>query len=154
MMSSTCRRAPSSPFAITTASRSSSGQSFGRYLAEVFLIPQNEMTLAIPVDRLSESALRRFFPRPDETRVRRGMAPDGSPVEGGYNSCFWYPRVGGIARLVRGLARGIDRMHLSTGVASLNLPERRFETLKVLKPAGMSCYQACRSSRCAGYRAT
>ncbi len=103
-------------------------QSFGRYLAEVFLIPQNEKTLAIPVDRLSEGALRRFFPRPDEARVRRGMAPDGSPVDGGYNSCFWYPRVGGISRLVRGLARGIDRMHLSTGVVSLNLSERRLKT--------------------------
>jgi protoporphyrinogen oxidase len=103
-------------------------QSFGRYLAEVFLIPQNEKTLAIPVDRLSEDALRRFFPPPDETRVRRGMAPTGSPVEGGYNSCFWYPRVGGISRLIRGLARGIDRMHLSTGVISLNLPQRRLKT--------------------------
>ena len=103
-------------------------QSFGRYLAEVFLIPQNEKTLAIPVDRLSRGALRRFFPPPDETRVRRGMEPDGSPVDGGYNSCFWYPRVGGISRLVRGLACGIDRMHLSTGVVSLKLPERRLKT--------------------------
>lgn len=104
-------------------------RSFGRYLAEVFLIPQNEKTLAIPVERLSESALRRFFPPPDDARVRRGMAPDGgTPVDGGYNSCFWYPRVGGISRLVRGLARGIERMHLSTGVVSLNLPERRLKT--------------------------
>ena len=103
-------------------------QSFGRYLAEVFLIPQNEKTLAIPVDRLSETALRRFFPRPDEARVRRGMTPDETPVDGGYNSCFWYPRVGGISRLVRGLARGIDGIHLSTGVISLNLTERRLKT--------------------------
>ena len=104
-------------------------RSFGRYLAEAFLIPQNEKTLAIPVDRLSESALRRFFPPPDDARVRRGMAPErGSPVDGGYNSCFWYPRVGGISRLVRGLARGIERMHLSTGVVSLNLPEHRLRS--------------------------
>jgi protoporphyrinogen oxidase len=104
--------------------------SFGQRLAESFLIPQNEKTLAIAVDRLSEHALRRFFPPPDDDRVRRGMSSEGSPVDGGYNSTFWYPRAGGIARLVHGLARGIDRMHLSTAVTALHLGDRRLTTAR------------------------
>jgi len=103
-------------------------RSFGQQLADVFLIPQNEKTLAIPVDRLSDTALRRFFPPPDDARVRQGLEPGGHPVAGGYNSAFWYPRVGGISRLVRGLARNVTGLQLSTSAASLHLPSRRLTT--------------------------
>jgi len=47
--------------------------SFGRSVAELFLIPQNEKTLATSVDRLSVRAVRRFFPVADDAVIRRGM---------------------------------------------------------------------------------
>ena len=100
---------------------------FGHYLADLFLVPQNEKTLATPLERLSPDAVRRFFPPPDDEKVRAGMVPDaGSPVE--YNSRFWYPRRGGIARLVRGLARGVRKLSLSEAVASVNLQDRTLRT--------------------------
>jgi protoporphyrinogen oxidase len=100
---------------------------FGRSLADHFLIPQNEKTLATPLDRLSPEAMRRFFPLPDEGKVRLGMTPETiGPAE--YNSRFWYPTHGGIARLVAGLARGVRRIRLSTQVASLNLSDRSLRT--------------------------
>ena len=100
---------------------------FGQYLADLFLIPQNEKTLAIPMDRLSQDALRRFFPVPDDKRVRCGMIP-GSVTPPEYNSRFWYPRYGGIDRLVGGLARGVRRLRLSSEVTSLDLPARSLRT--------------------------
>ena len=38
---------------------------FGERLADLFLIPQNEKTMAVSLDLLSEAAVRRFFPAPD-----------------------------------------------------------------------------------------
>ena len=46
---------------------------FGERLADLFLIPQNEKTMAISLDRLSSGAVRRFFPAPDEVLVQAGM---------------------------------------------------------------------------------
>lgn len=80
---------------------------FGEELAELFLIPQNEKTQAIPLRELSMKAVRRFFPAPDEAKVRAGMEKGHQPPAE-YNSQFWYPRIGGIERLVKGLAAGLE----------------------------------------------
>jgi protoporphyrinogen oxidase len=102
---------------------------FGQALSEAFLIPQNEKSLAIPMDRLSAAAVRRFFPPPDDAAVRRGFSPtDLMPEE--YNSRFWYPRRGGIGALVDGLARGLDRISLMEGVAALDLDRRELRTTR------------------------
>ena len=81
---------------------------FGQALADAFLIPQNEKSLATSLDRLSTAAVRRFFPPPDDTAVRRGFAAHAAPPDE-YNSRFWYPRHGGIGALVDGQ---IGRAHV------------------------------------------
>jgi len=98
---------------------------FGEELAEQFLIPQNEKTMATSLDRLSHDAVKRFFPPPDEARVREGMQrTHENPAT--YNSQFWYPRHGGIGRLVHGLARGIapGRLHCLQEVVRIDLERR------------------------------
>ena len=45
---------------------------FGQAVADKFLIPQNEKTMATPLGRLSIGAVKRFFPPPDEQRIRAG----------------------------------------------------------------------------------
>jgi len=95
---------------------------FGAVLADLFLIPQNEKTMAIPLDRLSKRAVRRFFPAPDETLVRAGIR--GEPSNGGYNSTFWYPKVGGISRLVAGLRSGLEECLVNQDVIALSLRNR------------------------------
>jgi protoporphyrinogen oxidase len=100
---------------------------FGDYLARLFLIPQNEKTLATSLGRLAPDAFGRFFPRPDDVKVRAGMTPGVTgPVE--YNSRFWYPKRGGISRLVEGLARGVSNVRLGEAVASLDLNARSLRT--------------------------
>lgn len=100
---------------------------FGEYLAEVFLIPQNEKTMAISLDRLAVGAVKRFFPAPDEALVRAGMSSvAASPQE--YNSRFWYPRTGGIERLVHGLARGLTDVSLLDEAVDVALRKRVLRT--------------------------
>ena len=96
---------------------------FGERLADLFLIPQNEKTMATSLDRLSSAAVRRFFPAPDEAKIRNGM---GSPtaVDLGYNARFWYPRQGGIDALVAGLSRGIQECVVHADVCKINLKSR------------------------------
>lgn len=79
---------------------------FGHCLSELFLIPQNEKTYAVSLDRLSSSALTRFFPAPDERRVKAGIGRTTPTADDTYNSQFWYPRNGGIRKLVDSLERG------------------------------------------------
>ncbi len=100
---------------------------FGEYLAEQFLIPQNVKTMAIDLGRLSLHAIKRFFPPPDEDRVRRGMVPS-APAAPEYNSQFWYPKIGGIERLVVGLAGGVKHVELLQEMRHIDLPSRMLTT--------------------------
>lgn len=100
---------------------------FGQALSDVFLIPQNEKTMATPLDRLSSAAVKRFFPPPDEERVRAGMAPS-APAPAEYNSTFWYPKLGGIQCLVEGLAHDLDNVHLLQEVTEIDLRRKRLRT--------------------------
>jgi protoporphyrinogen oxidase len=101
---------------------------FGERLADLFLIPQNEKTMATSLERLSSSAVRRFFPAPDENLVRAGMSLHGRGTALGYNANFWYPKVGGISRLIEGLHNGVERCLVNQEVTALDLPSRTLTT--------------------------
>ena len=100
---------------------------FGQALSDLFLIPQNEKTMAISLERLSDRAVRRFFPAPDETLVRKGMEA-GASLAQSYNSSFWYPRVGGIGRLVDGLRSGLTCCGVNQDVVAVDLGSRTLRT--------------------------
>ena len=100
---------------------------FGERLSDLFLIPQNEKTMAISLDGLSSGAVRRFFPPPDEALVRQGM----QLVRGeslGYNANFWYPKTGGISHLVRGLRAGIESCLVNQNVSAIDLKTKTLTT--------------------------
>ena len=99
---------------------------FGEELAELFLIPQNEKTMAISLDRLSRNAIKRFFPPPNDELVRRGMEAISESSE--YNSTFWYPTLGGIQSLTRGMAAGIHDLRLNHRVQHVDLSKRTLTT--------------------------
>jgi protoporphyrinogen oxidase len=100
---------------------------FGERLADLFLIPQNEKTMAISLDRLSNCAVRRFFPPPDEALVRKGMC--SAPKDAlGYNARFWYPKAGGIGRLVHGLSQGLKNCKVNQNVATVHLDAKTLVT--------------------------
>lgn len=96
---------------------------FGEALSEEFLIPQNEKTLATRLERLSDKAVKRFFPQPVVEKVRGGMQP-GAEQAVEYNSQFWYPKTGGIEQLVRGLAQDVP-VRVMTEVARVDWRHNR-----------------------------
>ncbi len=103
---------------------------FGQALADLFLIPQNEKTMAIPLERLSRRAVRRFFPAPDEKLVRMGMAGEAASAASSYNSTFWYPKAGGIGKLVHGLRCGIRNCAVNQDVVAVDLRHKTVRTSK------------------------
>jgi protoporphyrinogen oxidase len=114
---------------------------FGQALSDLFLIPQNEKTMAISLDQLSKNAVRRFFPAPDEKLVRKGMTANVGSLTG-YNSTFWYPKVGGIGRLVDGLRSGVKNCVLNQDIVAVNLKEKTIST----RPLGTLHWDAIVSS--------
>jgi protoporphyrinogen oxidase len=102
---------------------------FGQYLADLFLIPQNEKTMAVSLDCLSSQAVKRFFPPPNQELVQAGIQGEVARV-GEYNSKFWYPRKGGIGSLVQGLAAGLPSAGVCTGqpVIAIDLENRQVQT--------------------------
>ena len=100
---------------------------FGQYLADLFLIPQNEKTLATSLGRLSMRAVKRFFPPPDEALVRAGIGGE-PPASREYNATFWYPKAGGIGALVKGLRAGLNNVWTNQQATAIDLRERKLQT--------------------------
>jgi protoporphyrinogen oxidase len=100
---------------------------FGQAIADRFLIPQNEKTMATPLGRLSIGAVKRFFPPPDEQRIRAGFANENVNVAE-YNTTFWYPKRGGIDVLTRGLARGLKSAAMNEEIIGIDLDRRTVST--------------------------
>ncbi len=101
---------------------------FGQELADLFLIPQNQKTMSADLSKLSQAGVRRFFPPPDDQKVRQGMEKMPRAAGAEYNSRFWYPKEGGIQRLVDGLAGGLKDLRVRQTVVKLDLEKRRLHT--------------------------
>jgi protoporphyrinogen oxidase len=102
---------------------------FGEYLSEIFLIPQNEKTYAVKLDDLSSRAVKRFFPGPDEDKIRKGIERI-NVVSCGYNSNFWYPKFGGIEIVVNGLKKNLRNIKLQEEIKKIDVIQREVETSK------------------------
>lgn len=100
---------------------------FGQIVADRYLIPQNEKTMATSLARLSMNAVKRFFPMPDEKRIRAGLEGRGAKASE-YNSTFWYPKNEGIALLTRGLAKGLNSVATNEEIVQLDLERRSVKT--------------------------
>ena len=100
---------------------------FGESLARTFLIRQNEKTLASSLDRMSSGMAKRFFPPPDEEKILSGI--NGvSDHRTGYNSEYWYPRIGGIEILPQGLSSGLEPVHLLQEAVNIDLATHELRT--------------------------
>lgn len=100
---------------------------FGRQLADIFLIPQNEKTLGTSLDLISGCSVKRFFPPPDEQLIRAGIASSFSR-SAGYNAWFWYPRRGGIEKLAAGLKNGLTDIRLLEEAAAIDVVNKKVRT--------------------------
>lgn len=105
--------------------------SFGNLIADNFLIPYNEKLYGSSLDGFSTDSLKRFFPHPVSSKIEAGYK--GIADTDAYNSRFWYPVIGGIDLLVKGL--GSERQHTVDSLNLLDLDEKvaKFESGKTVK---------------------
>lgn len=80
---------------------------FGQGIAEKFLIPYNEKLYAKNLNEFSLDAVSRFFPPPNDELIVAGYKKKNKSALG-YNSQFWYPKKGGIQKLVDALAKDLQ----------------------------------------------
>jgi protoporphyrinogen oxidase len=97
---------------------------FGEGVARHFMFPYNRKLWTVPPEQLTTEWLGRFVPTPDLREVVLGALFDRAPQEG-YNARFFYPRRGGIERLVEALAWRQERIVTGVGVEGIDLKRRR-----------------------------
>ena len=97
-------------------------QTFGKGIAESYLIPYNEKIWKIPPERMSAHWVEGRIPRPPVEDVIRSAI--GIETEGyTHQAVFSYPRTGGIEALVKAIEEPV-RDHIVTG-APVTSVERR-----------------------------
>jgi protoporphyrinogen oxidase len=96
----------------------------GAGLARRFMFPYNQKLFTVPCEELSPEWGGRFIPKPTLPEIVRG-AVGQAKADAGYNAHFWYPRVGGIESLVRGISRDlVSEIRTATRVSKLDLAGR------------------------------
>lgn len=113
---------------------------FGKSICELFLFPYNEKLLDIPLNQISTDNVKRFFPKPDATKIANGYENITTPATE-YNSRFWYPKRNGIGLLAKGLADGLDHIKTSTPLLEWDMKKQTVTT-----PSGQITYNQLISS--------
>jgi protoporphyrinogen oxidase len=80
--------------------------SFGSGIAGHFMLPYNRKFWTVPAHELSSEWVDGYIPRPTIKDVLNGTL-SRSRKQFGYNSRFWYPRTGGIEKLIFALQKHI-----------------------------------------------
>ncbi len=100
---------------------------FGPGIAKHFMVPYNNKFWTVSPEELTCEWLDDFIPLPSLNQVLEGTVEE-SRRQLGYNSRFWYPRVGGIDVLAKGFARNLDNVFAGDGIDSINLLKKEVRT--------------------------
>jgi protoporphyrinogen oxidase len=102
-------------------------QYFGEGITRHFMIPFNSKVYQCHPRALAPQAGGRFVPRTDLRDLLRG-ALCRSRSNAGYNTQFYYPRIGGIERLIRALSTPLRCLHTGEAVMRIDPKKRIIET--------------------------
>lgn len=98
--------------------------SFGNGIARHFLLPYNKKFWTIKLNELTCEWLDGFIPIPSTKEIIEGSIKF-TGKEFGYNSCFWYPKKGGISELPKAFASRIKNIHTSCKIRAIDLKEKK-----------------------------
>ncbi len=98
-------------------------QTFGKGIAKHFMVPYNLKFWTIPPEELICDWLNNFIPVPSLIQVLEGAVAE-SKREVGYNTCFWYPKKGGINQVPLALAKQIRNINLNCPVTEIDLKKK------------------------------
>jgi protoporphyrinogen oxidase len=96
-------------------------RTFGRGIAEVFMLPYNFKVWGYPPARLGAEWIGERVSVPDPSRAARNVAQGADDVSWGPNSTFRFPRHGGTGAICEALARRLPAEKILVGSAAVEI---------------------------------
>lgn len=100
---------------------------FGNGITKYFMKPYNEKLWAVSSKKLTTEWVAPFVPQPTLKEIRSG-ASQKQEKRFGYNTCFSYPKEGGIQSLINGISAKTKNIKLNTEAKKIDIKERYVET--------------------------
>lgn len=97
---------------------------FGKGIAEHFMVPYNSKFWTVKPDKLTCEWLNGFMPRPSVSQVISGAFSASQNGAFGYNARFWYPRRGGIQALIAAIAEPLKNIIPDAAVTIIDLEKK------------------------------
>lgn len=95
---------------------------FGKGITKHFMKPYNSKLWSYDLNRMTAEWTGPFVPRPDaETIIRSAYSKDKKDY--GYNSVFYYPKIGGCKALIDGLLKKV-KVSLNSKVSKIDLKSK------------------------------
>ncbi len=98
-------------------------KTFGRGIAQHFMIPYNTKFWTVPLDELNCQWVDGFIPIPSLNRIIKGALKE-SRHNLGYNAYFWYPAKGGINEVPHAFARQIKDINKECKITKIDLKRK------------------------------
>ncbi|OPX30067.1 MAG: hypothetical protein B1H08_02510 [Candidatus Omnitrophica bacterium 4484_171] len=96
---------------------------FGRAITDYFMVPYNSKFWRFPLDKMHYKGIEKFIVIPGLRDVERSIS-GRNHKNFGYSAYFWYPKKGGIEKLVEGVARNIRSIHLNHEAKEVDLRKK------------------------------
>ncbi len=87
-------------------------QTFGQGISRHFMLPYNRKFWTVPLKELSCEWIDGFIPTPSLEEVIEGAVAE-SKRKYGYNTSFWYPKIGGIQGVARAFSKRVKKIETS-----------------------------------------
>ncbi len=100
---------------------------YGEGICKYFMFPYNQKLWIVPPEELSLTWVNAFVPKTNTQDIVKGAYFENNE-KFGYNTCFFYPKEGGIAALPNAMAKKIKNLHLNTAVLSVDLENKTVRT--------------------------
>jgi len=101
-------------------------RTFGKGIARHFMIPYNTKFWTITPKEMTCEWLDGFVPVPSLVQVIEGTVEESKRLFG-YNSQFWYPKIGGINQLSLSIANQIKHIYTNCPVTEIDLSKREIK---------------------------
>lgn len=101
-------------------------QTFGRGIAEHFMIPYNTKFWTVSPQELTCEWLNGLIPIPSLNQIIEGAVKENKK-QFGYNSRFWYPKRGGIIQVPLAFASSIKNIHTNCQITEINLKRKEIK---------------------------
>lgn len=96
---------------------------FGKGVAEHFMIPYNTKLWKTPLEQLDYKWAQRFVVTPTIRQIRAVSTKEKRNLLG-YNAFFWYPKKGGVEKLIQGLSRRVGDIYLNCPATAIDLKNK------------------------------